>query len=160
MAGISDNEVRRLGQVTIPLGIAFQIQDDILNISADADTYGKDFCGDLWEGKHTLILIHALRTARHDERLRALEILRKPQPLVRHMTGSSMHDSHVKSQEDILFIRDLIDSCHSLAYAKKVANKYAYYYQRNLQRVSKTWPPSVHRDFLHEVAEFTVKRGR
>ncbi len=41
------------------LGAAFQIQDDLLNLVGD-DRYGKELNGDLWEGKRTLLLIHAL----------------------------------------------------------------------------------------------------
>ncbi len=62
------------------LGIAFQIQDDILNLTAEGDGYGKEFAGDLWEGKHTLILMHAVRSATATERRRAVAILRKRRP--------------------------------------------------------------------------------
>ncbi len=44
------------------LGAAFQIQDDLLNLVAD-DAYGKELDGDLWEGKRTLMLMHASRVA-------------------------------------------------------------------------------------------------
>ncbi len=42
------------------LGAAFQIQDDLLNLVGD-DGYGKEINGDIWEGKRTLMLIHAIR---------------------------------------------------------------------------------------------------
>jgi len=50
------------------LGAAFQIQDDILNLIGDRDVYGKEILGDLWEGKRTLMLVHALRACTDDER--------------------------------------------------------------------------------------------
>jgi geranylgeranyl diphosphate synthase type II len=62
------------------LGIAFQIQDDVLNLTAERHTYGKEIGGDLWEGKHTLLLLHMMRSASEDERARARAILRKPRP--------------------------------------------------------------------------------
>jgi geranylgeranyl diphosphate synthase type II len=62
------------------LGIAFQIQDDVLNLDVGATGYGKEAAGDLWEGKRTLILLHALRTASAVERARARRILAKPRP--------------------------------------------------------------------------------
>jgi geranylgeranyl diphosphate synthase type II len=49
------------------LGAAFQIQDDLLNLDPGPD-YGKETDGDLWEGKRTLMVIHALRRAEPDER--------------------------------------------------------------------------------------------
>ena len=79
-AGLPDAVTFLLGRIAIPLGVAFQIQDDILDLTAGGSTYAKDFCGDLWEGKHTLILIHALRCASEAERAEALRILRKSRP--------------------------------------------------------------------------------
>ena len=48
-------------------GAAFQIQDDLLNLEA-SPAYGKELNGDLLEGKRTLMIIHALRHGRADER--------------------------------------------------------------------------------------------
>ena len=53
-----------------PLGAAFQIQDDLLNLIGRRGPYGKEIGGDLWEGKRTLMLIHALRQGTADERER------------------------------------------------------------------------------------------
>jgi geranylgeranyl pyrophosphate synthase len=80
VADLPECEVGRIGRMMIPLGIAFQIQDDILNVSAEEATYGKDLLADLWEGKHTLILMHALGAATPAERELAVAILKKPQP--------------------------------------------------------------------------------
>ena len=40
-AGLPDAEIGKLGRMAIPAGIAFQILDDILNLSANSDTYGR-----------------------------------------------------------------------------------------------------------------------
>jgi geranylgeranyl diphosphate synthase type II len=52
------------------LGAAFQIQDDILNLVGDRSIYGKEILGDIWEGKRTLMLVHAVHRfrARHPAR--------------------------------------------------------------------------------------------
>jgi len=50
------------------LGAAFQIQDDVLNLVGDRSQYGKEILGDIWEGKRTLMLVHALRHCTADER--------------------------------------------------------------------------------------------
>jgi geranylgeranyl diphosphate synthase type II len=47
------------------LGTAFQIQDDLLNLTGDERRYGKEIGGDLLEGKRTLMLIHLLRQLDH-----------------------------------------------------------------------------------------------
>jgi geranylgeranyl diphosphate synthase type II len=45
------------------LGAAFQIRDDILNLTGSPDVYGKEPLGDLREGKRTLMLLHLLASA-------------------------------------------------------------------------------------------------
>ena len=51
------------------LGAAFQIRDDVLNLTGGA-RYGKEILGDIREGKRTLMLIHLLTVARRAERQR------------------------------------------------------------------------------------------
>jgi geranylgeranyl diphosphate synthase type II len=50
----------RLSVFARHVGIAFQIADDLLNLDEANPGYGKEPLGDLWEGKRTLILLHAL----------------------------------------------------------------------------------------------------
>ena len=52
------------------LGAAFQIQDDLLNLTGRLDRYGKEITGDLWEGKRTLVLIEYMRICPPNERTR------------------------------------------------------------------------------------------
>lgn len=58
-------------------GAAFQIQDDLLNLEGGA-AYGKEINGDLFEGKRTLMIIHALRHANAAERRKLNRFLSKP----------------------------------------------------------------------------------
>ena len=53
---------------------AFQIQDDVLNLIGDQDRYGKEILGDIWEGKRTLMLVHALRQGTANERERLARV--------------------------------------------------------------------------------------
>ena len=59
------------------LGAAFQIQDDVLNLTANRG-YGKERDGDIWEGKRTLMLIHTWRESSSEERQRMTLILATP----------------------------------------------------------------------------------
>jgi geranylgeranyl diphosphate synthase type II len=193
IAGCDDREVERIGRKFISLGIAFQIQDDILNLVSDEDGYGKDLWGDLWEGKHTLILIHALRTAQPEQRREALQILRKRHPasapssprntkseplalmdtlvrqgamtedaraaLVRDWTnqGSAVLED-IKTEADIECLRDLVRCCDSITYARRVARRYAARFRREISGLLDILPPSDHRDFLTDLADFTTSR--
>lgn len=58
----------------IPLGIAFQLRDDVLGVFGDPSTTGKPTGGDLREGKRTLVVAETLaRSATADaERFRSL----------------------------------------------------------------------------------------
>ncbi|CAN4278381.1 polyprenyl synthetase family protein [Pseudoxanthomonas sp. LjRoot125] len=65
---------RRLYDYGMALGYAFQIADDVLDYTADAEALGKNLGDDLAEGKATLPLIHAIRhsDAATADRLRAI----------------------------------------------------------------------------------------
>lgn len=71
---------RQFSNFMYALGLAFQIQDDLLNLADDKIAYGKEQDGDLWEGKRTLMLLHTLRECSPAERERAVEILSLPRP--------------------------------------------------------------------------------
>lgn len=60
------------------MGTSFQIQDDVLNLIADKDKYGKEICGDIIEGKRTLILIHLLENCKAKESKMIKEFLSFP----------------------------------------------------------------------------------
>jgi geranylgeranyl diphosphate synthase type II len=60
------------------LGIAFQIQDDVLNLIGEEKVYGKEIGGDLWEGKRTLITIELMKQASESEQAFLKEALDLP----------------------------------------------------------------------------------
>ena len=60
VGGGSDEAVRGLLDLGISAGIAFQLQDDLLNLVGDAAAQGKDFRSDVTEGKRTLAVVWAL----------------------------------------------------------------------------------------------------
>ncbi len=61
-AGVSV-DLDRLTRLGFTMGAAFQIRDDVLNLTGATDVYGKEALGDLREGKRTLVLIHLLAAA-------------------------------------------------------------------------------------------------
>jgi len=77
-AGASDKTIEKAGRLAESLGIAFQIQDDILNLTAQEGKgqFTKDYIGeDIHEGKRTLMVIYTLSKATADDRKRLVEIL-------------------------------------------------------------------------------------
>ncbi len=88
------------------LGIAFQIRDDVLNLTPEV-SYGKEFAGDLYEAKRTLILAHTFAQATPIEHTNMKNILAK------HRLE--------KTQEDITYLLECIKKYDSLAYAQNIA---------------------------------------
>ncbi len=64
LGGADDEMVKSLGEFAEALGVAFQIQDDILNI-CPGENWGKDYGDDISEGKRTLLVIRALALSGH-----------------------------------------------------------------------------------------------
>ena len=73
-----DDDLDRFNRFGFLLGAAFQIQDDVLNLTGVARRYGKEIGGDLWEGKRTIVLAHAFSNARPVERAQLEQFLSRP----------------------------------------------------------------------------------
>ena len=78
LSGATEKQEFLLGKFAETIGVAFQIQDDILNLTAESGKgqFTKEYIGsDITEGKRTLMVIHALDNATKDEKARLIEIL-------------------------------------------------------------------------------------
>ncbi len=64
----SDEQLEHLRQIGESLGLAFQIQDDLLDVTADPEKFGKKQGGDISEGKKTILMIQTLESCDPDER--------------------------------------------------------------------------------------------
>lgn len=77
LAGADEQVVRAMATYGENLGLAFQIADDLLDFTSDADTLGKPVGHDLREGKLTLPLIKALAAAGEADRRTMEALLRR-----------------------------------------------------------------------------------
>ena len=63
IAGASESNAQALYETGLYLGLAFQLQDDVLDVWGDEATFGKAIGGDILAGKKTFMLIdYALRS--------------------------------------------------------------------------------------------------
>jgi len=123
------------------LGIAFQIVDDLLDFTGDAEAVGKPVGSDLREGKVTLALIHTLRHAKDG---RAAEIVRE--------AIASRTVTPALWQE---LLADLKQHA-SIDYAFRRAEEYAERAKAQLY----AFPASAERDALLALPDYVLSRDR
>lgn len=75
VGGASEADAQRLYEAGISLGLAFQIQDDLLDVYGDEATFGKPIGGDIIHAKKTLLLLHTLETLQGDALTRLQSLL-------------------------------------------------------------------------------------
>lgn len=87
VAKASPEFIKKAGLLGMEAGIAFQIQDDLLDATADPEKFGKRVGGDIYEGKKTFLSILALSLAKSSERAFLLKILQE-----KRATETEVHD--------------------------------------------------------------------
>ena len=75
VGGATAEQARALYAVGIQLGLAFQIQDDLLDVYGDEKTFGKPIGGDIVNAKKTLLLLYTLEQLQGEDLKRLQEIL-------------------------------------------------------------------------------------
>ncbi len=119
------------------LGTAFQLVDDILDYTADAEAMGKNVGDDLAEGKPTLPIINAIERSEGQDR----EIL------IDAITNAS--------RENLDRVISIIEHTGSLAYTARMARDQAALAQASLAVL----PDSIYKNALSDLAEFSVARS-
>ena len=76
LGGASQEQEESLGEYGRDLGMAFQIVDDVLDLTASESVLGKPVASDLREGKVTMAVIHALERCTGEEREKIETVLR------------------------------------------------------------------------------------
>ncbi len=71
MAGAADEDIKKIYRFATELGLAFQLQDDMLDSYGD-EALGKKIGGDILEGKQTYLMVQAMNRATEAQR----EVLR------------------------------------------------------------------------------------
>ena len=125
------------------LGVAFQIEDDLRNLSVDPG-YGKEMNGDLFEAKRTLMLIHVRRACDDAERSRLDAFLAQ--------------ERDERSDDDVLWLAGLMESLGSIAYAKSVAGGLAGAASHEFALTYGGMPPSEDLSFIAGLIPWIFER--
>ncbi|MDR0350937.1 MAG: polyprenyl synthetase family protein [Coriobacteriales bacterium] len=80
VGGGSETEVEALRSFGMACGLAFQIQDDILNLIGEKEAVRKDFRSDIAEGKRTLVVVHAIANSSQADELLSILASRTTYP--------------------------------------------------------------------------------
>ena len=106
VGGADEPTVRALAEFGVSLGLAFQIQDDVLGVWGDPEVTGKPFAADLVQRKLSLPGIHALGAAPGRARLAELYARRESAP------------------GDVAAMLAVLDEAQSRAYTERAAARF------------------------------------
>jgi len=138
LGGANKSQIKRLGEFGRYSGIAFQVIDDILALTADEKVLKKPVGNDIREGKRTLIVVHALEHASKIQRKQILDTL----------------GNKDASSEQIKASIELIDSLGSIKFAKKLAENYI----RKAKKTLSLFPATEDREALINLANLIFDR--
>jgi geranylgeranyl diphosphate synthase type II len=127
-------------------GAAFQIQDDILNLTGDYQKYGKEIAGDLWEGKRTLMLIHLLKRCSARDRALLQRFLGRTRP--------------ERSTEEVKWVYQRMVRHKSIEYARRAARQLAGAALLEALAAFRGMPDSEEKRFILEMILYVVDRDR
>jgi geranylgeranyl pyrophosphate synthase len=129
-----------LGNFGQIIGVGFQIQDDILELTEQDFKKGKgSIGGDIHEGKRTLIVIRTLEVASEEDKKRLIEIL----------------DSHTTKEDEIQEALNIINKYDGIVYSKKKAEELV---EDAWKKIDFVLPESNAKIILKKFAEYLVDR--
>ncbi len=135
-----DKTIAALGKFGSSLGVAFQIEDDMLNITESKLAENKGGVGDdIHEGKITILVIHALERADESDKKRLIEILK----------------SHTKDRGEIAEAISIINKYGSKEYAEELSIRLVANAWKELDTLL---PESKAKDRIKQISEFLIGR--
>lgn len=141
VGGGTETEIEALRNYGLDTGLAFQIQDDLLNLVGTEEATKKDFRNDITEGKRTLVVVHALHSAPEGDRARLVEIL----------------SSREKDPAVLAEAVGIMESAGSIEYARNYADNLTSIAKN---RLAEMVAPSAACDLLLSMADWFVSRLR
>lgn len=137
----SEGQVEALRAFGIDAGLAFQLQDDLLDLTASEDQRGKNAMGDISEGKRTLAVVWALGHAEPADRDELVRIL----------------SAHTEDLGECSRAVKIMEACGALAHVRKTALDLA---SRSKEHLSGAGLAESSRVVLESMADFFVERLR
>jgi geranylgeranyl pyrophosphate synthase len=138
-----DEEIEtRFGRFAESIGIAFQIQDDLLDLTTtevEREAFGKSYGNDISEGKRSLAVIYSLISLNKTKRDRLISIL----------------NSHTKEKKIVEEAINLIKETRAIELSRETANKIVL---ESWKEIEKDLEDSEAKLYLKAFSEFLIKR--
>jgi len=139
VAGLDSKPLMRLSEIGKSLGMAFQLVDDLLDLTSTRETLGKPVANDLKEGKLTLPVSFVMRNGVGGDAEKVRTVLQ---------------ERAFRSVESSDILRS-VEACDGLRKTRVIAEGYA----RKAQRMLEEFPPSPYRDAIIHIPEFILNRS-
>lgn len=140
LAGAGEETLSSLKKIARPLGIAFQVRDDILGIFGTKEKLGKPVGSDLAEGKRTVLVLSALDAADRKQRAEIETLLSTSDP----------------SEADVIRFRELLRETGALDSSSEYMVELVEEAKRGIREAG--FPEDVER-FLLSVSEYVSERA-
>ena len=137
IGGGTTEQVEALRSFGMATGLAFQLQDDLLNLVGDKESVAKDFRSDITEGKRTLMVVHALANPQVSDELRGIL------------------SAHTTDPELLARAVELMEQAGSIAHARELSLKLVREAKEALAPVELAQPA---KDLLFSMADFFIER--
>jgi len=137
--GMNHGSAERLADVGKNLGMAFQLIDDLLDLTSTKDILGKPVASDLKEGKMTLPILFAVRRGNAEDMIKIKTVLNE-------------RDFRSVDRQEIM---KLVERSDGLNRTRSLAEKYAH---RAIQMLQE-FQPSVYRDAIISIPQFILNRA-
>lgn len=134
VAGANEQRVRAFADFGLNLGLAFQVQDDILGIWGDESVTGKSVATDITTRKKTLPVLFALEKS---------EVLR------------GLYDAQQPGDDFVYHVVNILDECGARGFATEQARRYTDAAMSSLAAAGPVEPAAV---ALDELTDILLKR--
>lgn len=143
LGGAGDRNQHFIYEFGKKLGLAFQVQDDYLDVFGDPSKFGKQVGGDILSNKKTFLLIHALETASATQQKELKQLL-------------SITTEDDKSKADkVNKVTSLFHDCKVDEWALQLQNRFLDEAMNHLEDIAVL---SRRKEPLKELAQLLIKR--
>ncbi len=140
LGGANATQINQIGSFGLNLGLAFQLQDDLLDLYGKPETFGKKIGGDIIAGKKSILFLNALGEAENKKELIRL-----------------YHDRQIAEEDKI---NSLIKIFNELQIKKITENQIINYYNKAIKSLDDIDILQERKTVLYQIAKMIMNREK